>query len=142
MAEVAFDPITAGLQFGGKLLDHFFPDPAQAAAAKLQLLTLAQNGELAQLTADTDLAKAGASIVLAEANSSSWLTRNWRPVTMLVLLGLVVARWFGFAATNLQPTEYTQLWNLVQLGIGGYVAGRTIEKVAPSIVGAIASNKQ
>lgn len=141
MADVAFDPITAGLQLGGKLLDHFFPNAADAAAAKLKLLELAQNGQLAELTADTDLAKVGGSIVLAEANSQSWLTRNWRPITMLVLLGLVVARWFGFAATNLQPSEYTQLWNLVQLGIGGYIAGRSVEKIAPSVVAAITANK-
>ena len=56
---------------------------------------------------------------------------------MLVFVVLIVARWFGWAAPNLQPAEYLKLWDIVQLGLGGYVIGRTFEKTVPSIAEAL-----
>ena len=44
-------PLGAILDIGGKILDKVFPDPAQAEQAKLKLLEMQQNGELAQLAA-------------------------------------------------------------------------------------------
>jgi hypothetical protein len=43
-------PLTALLDIGGKLVDKFFPDPAQAEAAKLKLLEMQQNGDLVTYT--------------------------------------------------------------------------------------------
>jgi hypothetical protein len=77
--------------------------------------------------------QAAASIVKAEAASSHWLAANWRPITMLVFVGLIVARWFGFAAPNLAEAEYLALWDIVQLGLGGYVIGRSAEKIVPML---------
>jgi hypothetical protein len=52
---------------------------------------------------------------------------------MLVFVGLIVARWFGFAAPNLAEAEYLALWDIVQLGLGGYVIGRSAEKIVPML---------
>jgi hypothetical protein len=52
---------------------------------------------------------------------------------MLTFGGLIVARWFGWAAPNLTEAEYLKLWSIVEVGIGGYVVGRSVEKIAPSI---------
>jgi hypothetical protein len=52
---------------------------------------------------------------------------------MLVFVALIVARWFGLAAPNLQEAEYLKLWDIVQLGLGGYVIGRSVEKIMPQI---------
>ena len=127
---MALDPITAALDVGGKLIDRLWPDPAQAAQAKVQLLEMAQKGELAELTAR-------ANIVQAEASSGSWLASSWRPITMLTFTALIVARWFGWAAPNLSVDEYLKLWDIVELGLGGYVVGRSVEKVVPAIAGAL-----
>lgn len=127
---MAVDPITAALDVGGKLIDRLWPDPAQAAQAKMQLLEMAQKGELAELTAR-------ANIVQAEASSGSWLASSWRPITMLTFTALIVARWFGWAAPNLSVDEYLKLWDIVELGLGGYVVGRSVEKVVPAIAGAL-----
>lgn len=47
---MSFDPITAGLdllkEVGGKLIDHWFPDPNEAAKAKMELVKLEQDGQL------------------------------------------------------------------------------------------------
>lgn len=72
-----FDPITAALQVGSQLIDRLWPDPAQAQQAKMQLFQLQQSGELAKLTADTDLAKAQLAVDQAEAASSDRL-QHWR----------------------------------------------------------------
>lgn len=127
---MAVDPVTAALDVGGKLIDRLWPDPAQKAQAQVALLELAQKGELAEFTAR-------AEIVKTEAASDHWLAANWRPVLMLVFGGLIVARWFGWAAPNLSEAEYLKLWSIVEFGLGGYVVGRSVEKIAPSIAGAI-----
>jgi hypothetical protein len=124
------DPISAALDVGGKLIDRLWPDPAQKAQAQIALLELAQKGELAEFTAR-------AEIVKTEAASSHWLAANWRPILMLTFGGLIVARWFGWAAPNLSEAEYLKLWSIVEFGLGGYVVGRSVEKIAPSIAGAL-----
>jgi hypothetical protein len=134
---MAFDPVSAAFDVGGKLIDRLWPDPAQRDAAKLKLMELQQNGALAQLAAETDLQKAAADIVKTEAASNNFLTASWRPITMLVFVVLITARWFGWAAPNLQEAEYLKLWDIVQLGLGGYVIGRSVEKVVPSIADAL-----
>lgn len=66
------DPISVALGLGSKLIDRFFPDPAQADAARLELLRLQQSGELAQITGQLDINK-------AEAASANPFTSGWRP---------------------------------------------------------------
>lgn len=52
---MSLDPITAGIdlvkEVGGKLIDHWFPDPNQAAKAKMDLLQMEQDGHLKELVA-------------------------------------------------------------------------------------------
>lgn len=127
---MAADPLTAALNLGGQLIDRLWPDPEKRDQAKLALMEMAQKGELAELTGR-------AEIVKAEAASEYWLAANWRPILMLTFGGLIVARWFGFAAPNLSEAEYIKLWDIVELGLGGYVIGRSVEKIVPSLAGAL-----
>jgi hypothetical protein len=120
---MALDPLTAALDVGGKLIDKFFPDADAEMKNKMnQFLTV--------FTAQ-------AQIVQAEAASNNWLASSWRPITMLTFVALIVAQWFGWAAPNLAEAEYLKLWDIVQLGLGGYVIGRSVEKVVPSIAEAL-----
>lgn len=123
---MAADPLTAALNIGGQLIDRLWPDPDKRDQAKIALMEMAQKGELAGLMGR-------AEIVKSEAASGHWLAANWRPLLMLTFGGLIVARWFGFAAPNLSEAEYIKLWDIVELGLGGYVIGRSVEKVAPTI---------
>jgi hypothetical protein len=127
---VSLDPVTAALGIGTALIDRLFPDPKAATEAKLKLFELQQSGELATLTASS-------SIITAEVNSQSWLTRSWRPILMLTFGALIVARWLGWTAPNLSEAEYLKLWDIVQIGIGGYTIGRSAETVATTIAQAI-----
>ena len=47
---MAFDPVSAALDIGGKLIDRLWPDPTEAAKAKLALVQMQQTGELARLS--------------------------------------------------------------------------------------------
>jgi hypothetical protein len=64
-------------------------------------------------------------IITAEATGQSWMQRNWRPITMLTFLALVVCDSFGWLANPLA----SEAWTLLQIGLGGYVAGRSAEKM-------------
>lgn len=114
----------------GKVVGNLFPDPAEKAKAEAEVL-----GQL--LTHQAEIETAAAKIIQTEAASTHWLAANWRPLTMLVFAGLIVARWFGWAAPNLSEAEYLRLWSIVEFSLGGYVVGRSVEKVAPSIAGAL-----
>lgn len=127
---MTLDPISAALSIGDSIIRRLFPDPSDAQKAQLALLEMAQRGELAELSAR-------AEIVKAEAASEHWLAATWRPILMLTFGGLIVARWFGWAAPNLTEAEYLKLWDIVEFGVGGYVVGRSVEKVAPSVAAAL-----
>ena len=117
----------------GDLIGKLFPDPKMAAEAKLKLFELQQAGQLKELDG-------AIQIITAEANGN-WLQRSWRPVMMMVFTSLIVARWFGWTAPNLTVEEYNHLWSIVELGIGGYVIGRSVEKSIPSVTNAIVAAK-
>lgn len=65
--------------FGGKLIDKIFPDPQKAQEAKIELFKLQQNGELARLAAETELAKGQIDVNIEEAKSTNWFVAGWRP---------------------------------------------------------------
>lgn len=114
----------------GDVLDKVIPDPVAQADAKVKLMELAQKGEFAEMNARADIIK-------AEASSESWLAQSWRPILMLTFGALIVARWMGFAAPGISEDEILKLWSIVELGITGYVVGRTAEKIVPQVVGAL-----
>jgi hypothetical protein len=119
------------------LLGRVLPDPAAAQAAKLKLIELADQGALAELDGQVKEQLAAAGVVQAEAASKNWLASSWRPLTMLCFVALIIARMFGWTAPNVSAAEYLELWSLMKLGIGGYIGGRSLEKIAPSIANAL-----
>ncbi len=74
-----FNPLAAILEIGNSLIQHFFPNPADAAAAKLKLLELQQSGELAELASSTELQKAQDVVNQTEAANTSIFVAGWRP---------------------------------------------------------------
>lgn len=112
------------------ILGKFFTDKNQvekdSAAQAMQGLVL-------QAAAASD----AASIVRAEAQSGNWLTSSWRPIVMLFFVGLIGCRVFGWTAANVTQAEYMELWSLVKMGLGGYVIGRSVEKTAGPLIGAV-----
>jgi hypothetical protein len=110
---MALDPVTALLDIGSKVIDRIFPDPTAAASAKLELMKMQQTGELALLTADTDLAKGQLAINQAEAASSSVFVSGWRPALGWIC-GLAFAwNWVGLPIARFGMTLYGHPIDLV-----------------------------
>lgn len=129
---MAIDPITAALDIGSKIIERIWPNPSEAAAAKLELLKMQQSGELAQITAQTEINK-------VEAANTNMFVSGWRPaVGWVCALGLSmqfliapIATWgvslLGYSVVFPQLDMGTLLTLLGgMLGLGGL---RTVEKM-------------
>ncbi|WP_257276411.1 MULTISPECIES: holin family protein [unclassified Endozoicomonas] len=114
--------LVAAIPVIGKVIDKLFPDANKAREARAELSKMLLNGELNEL-------EQKAFVVKAEAQGESWLQRNWRPIVMLVFTALVVCRWMGWSAPNLTEAVELKLFSIIQMGIGGYIASRGLEKM-------------
>lgn len=83
-----------------------------------------------------DIIRAQKDIIVSEAQGASWLQRNWRPLLMLVCI-FIVANNYIFAPYIMLFTQEDvslnldqNIWDLMKLGVGGYIAGRSGEKIA------------
>ncbi|MGK8202886.1 3TM-type holin [Burkholderia cenocepacia] len=117
------DPLSVVSDVVGKIIDRVWPDPQQAAAAKLQLLQLQQTGELAQITGQMQINQ-------AEAQSTDPL-QHWRGGMGWVCVAgyaynFVVEPLMNACAAiaghplNLPPLDLTQLATITigMLGLG------------------------
>jgi hypothetical protein len=135
--------MVTGLMSGpvNKVLDGFIKD--QELKRKLESELQSKLTEHLGKTQELEQA-----IVLAEIKSEHWLTRSWRPILMLTLLGFVV--FVGLVIPLLDvivgsPVPFnprwevlpTPFWEFLQIGVGGYIGGRTLEKVAGQVVGKV-----
>ena len=115
---------------GGKVLDivdNVVEDKDEANRLKFEIQRQLIENKSSEL-------EAAAKIVLAEAQGG-WLQRNWRPLLMVTFAGLVVAHWFGFTAPDIPESVQNSLLNIVMIGVGGYVVGRSGEKIADKFRG-------
>jgi hypothetical protein len=129
---MALDPVTALLEIGGKVIDRVWADPVQASAARLELIKIQQNGELAQIVGQMDINK-------AEAANPHLFVAGWRP-----FVGWVCGAGFGvqfvigpigewLSALAGHPVQFPKLeldtmmpLLFGMLGLGAY---RTAEKI-------------
>ena len=112
------------------LVDELNTSEEERLELKKQILKIENDLQARLLEYETRLMEAQASIVRAEAQSQSWIARNWRPITMLTMLSLVVFGSLGVFNMTLQD----EFWLLLQIGLGGYVIGRSAEKIVPQLV--------
>lgn len=130
---MSLDPITAILDIGSRVLDRVFPDPVQAAQAKLEMFKLQQSGELAELTGQLEINK-------VEAASTNWFVAGARPfilwgcgLAMLYvslfepMLRFVATVIFHYAGPF--PVIDASLTTQVLLGLLGLSGYRTMEKI-------------
>lgn len=115
--------------FGGSVikdimdgLDSLFTSKEEKLAAKTAIQKMLLDKQL-------ELQKMQTDVIITEAKGN-WLQRSWRPILMLAFGFIVIyvkfiAPLFGLPIPELE----NEFWNLLQLGIGGYVIGRTGEKM-------------
>lgn len=110
-------------------LDELVTSDEERLQIKARLFDAQNQMSMKVMEYETKLIDAKAEVITAEAQGQSWMQRNWRPITMLTFLVLVVCDSFGLLAFRL--TE--EAWTLLQIGLGGYVVGRSAEKIMPKL---------
>jgi len=110
----------------GKVIDSLFTSEEERIKAKNEVFKVLKEQQM-------ELQKLQTEIIVAEAKGN-WLQRSWRPILMLAFGFIVIyvkfiAPLFGFTIPPLED----EFWNLLQLGIGGYVVGRSAEKISKNI---------
>jgi len=119
--------VTGALKPISDLVDSLHTSKEEKATIKLAMVNA--QGEL-----HNELVGFQKDIIIAEATGESGLQRNWRPILMLTIVAIVAnnyllypyLRLFFDAAPLLDLPD--KLWSLMQIGVGGYVVGRSTEK--------------
>jgi hypothetical protein len=133
MSVLSFIPIIGkALDKGLGVVDKLVKDKdlAEQLKAEIKSQILAQNHE--QLVQEL---QSQTQVILAEAKGG-WLQRNWRPMLMLVIIFIiannyVIAPYVGLFLPDKELVLELPggLWALLNVGVGGYVGGRTAEKI-------------
>ena len=109
------------------VLDKILPDAyaKQKAKARLSELSLSQEG---------DKLAGRFAVITAEAKSEHWVVASWRPITMLTFVVIVANNYILapyinlFFSVDVVLDLPKDLWDLLKIGLGGYVVGRSAEK--------------
>ena len=122
------------------LISEVITDKDKANELRAQLYAVEAAVSTKVIEYEEKLLSAQEAVIVAEAKGESWLQRNWRPITMMTFTALVVAKWMGLTVeTGITEAVEIELMNLIQIGLGGYVVGRSVEKVVPQVAAIIKS---
>jgi len=123
-----FDFITGDIiKSVGKVIDDLFTSDEERIEAKNKVFEILKEKEL-------ELRKMQTEVIVTEAQGN-WLQRSWRPILMLGFGFIVMYNKFFAPAFGLPNAELEgEFWNLLQLGVGGYVIGRSAEKIAKDVI--------
>jgi len=120
--------ITALAPILGDLVKRLIPDSDKSNEIEREIkLSLLEH-------ADSIEALRG-KIVLSESQSTSWITATWRPLLMMVMVVIIALNYLMFPLVNifidipLSLDLPDELWQLLQIGVGGYIVGRSGEKM-------------
>lgn len=120
-----------------ELIDNLHTSKEEKLEAKARMLET-QVGFLSYaLDFESKALEAKSQIIMAETKSESWITRSWRPLTMLWFVGLIGAYWMGLTPESVSEEAVLAMFSLVKVGLGGYVISRSAEKIVPPIVKAL-----
>lgn len=120
-------------------LDKLFTSDEERLKAKNMLEQIRNNLKSQLIQAFTVALQAKRDVIVAEIQGESWLQRNWRPMTMLIF-AYIIANEYIVAPyvsvifdVDLKPKSIDhEMWNLLKLGIGGYISALGIKKVVDS----------
>lgn len=111
----------------GSVIDDLFTSDEERIKAKNKVFDILKEKEL-------ELRKMQTEVIVTEAKGN-WLQRSWRPILMLGFGFIVMYNKFFAPAFGLPNAELeNEFWNLLQLGVGGYVIGRSAEKIAKDVI--------
>lgn len=113
------------------IVDKTIEDKDEKNKIKADLTKVFNNADMTEFKAMIDNQ---AKIITAEAQGESWLQRNWRPILMIVIVAIVGNNYILFPYLSLFTDKTVmlelpdKLYSLMQIGVGGYIVGRSGEK--------------
>ena len=112
-----------------ELIDELHTSEEEKLKQQRRLLEIQAMVLDSSLEYEKEMMTSRAEIINSEAKSEHWITATWRPITMLTFLALAVGDSLGLLQTPLRD----EAWMLLQIGLGGYVVGRSAEKVIKEV---------
>lgn len=128
-----FGFITSILSPVEKIIDELHTSEEEKLQIKTQLQELRYSFQKEVLNYETELAKAQSSIITAEAKGN-WLSKSWRPILMLSITAMLINNYILLVyLPGAKPIDFPpELFTLLTVGVGGYVIGRSGEKMVKS----------
>jgi hypothetical protein len=114
------------------LIDKFVPDKDLAEKLKAEATKDINNSFDKIVAAQSDVLK-------AEIQGASALQRNWRPILMLTIVAIIANNYIVFPYLSMFTDKAVllelpdHLYQLMKIGVGGYIVGRSGEKIAGSL---------
>ena len=118
-----------------KLVDDIHTSEEEKLILKNELAKLDNKITSELLDYETKLIKAQSSVIEAEIKGQSWLQRTWRPLLMtsftaILVNNFILVPWLMVFTDRVAILEFPAgFWSLLTIGVGGYIAGRSTEKV-------------
>lgn len=116
-----------------ELVDELHVSVEEKAELKNKIYAKAIELTEKSLDYEKELFSSQAKVILAEATGQSWIQRNWRPLTMLAFVAMFIWNWTGGAWTGTMVNFPEWVGTAFTVGLGGYVAGRSAEKIASTV---------
>lgn len=116
-----------------ELIDNVTTSKDEKLQAKNKLQDLQNELLMKMLDYESELAKTKAEVLKSET-MGSWLQRSWRPILMLTFGFIIVYEYFLSNVFGLPKSDLPEyFWDLLNIGLGGYVIGRSAEKIVPKM---------
>jgi hypothetical protein len=109
----------------GNIVDNVFTNDEEKSQAKKELTEVV-------LKSLNSVAEVQGEVIKTEMTGNK-LQRSWRPLMMLTFGIILVCKWFGWTDASIPETLELKLMEIIELGLGGFVVGRTVEKVAGTV---------
>lgn len=128
IGETIVSPITT-------LIDDLNTSDEEKLILKNQMKQLELTYQAKLLELDAKLLDSKTKIIVAEAKGESWLQRNWRPLLMTTFMAIlannyIIAPYLTSLGLDVPMLEIPGgMWAMLSIGVGGYVGGRSWEKV-------------
>lgn len=117
-----------------EIIDNLTTSGEEKLAAKHKLMELELGYRAKILEAEQAWVVAQADVIKTEAGSSQWLAANWRPILMLTFTYIIAHNYVFAPLFSIQSVPIPDnMWELLKLGVGGYIFGRSGEKIAKTL---------
>ena len=111
-------PVTGIVSAVGEVIDRLTLPAREKKQLETELFRVITERERQRMEAQ-------ASVIVEEVRGN-WLQRSWRPLVMLTFALIVL---MGTFVSLPILSDTSRFWDLLEIGLGGYVVGRSGEKM-------------